>query len=160
MQSPATTLTPNDENGSNESLWNEKWNEVIWGPQLEMDQLESQAYNQAKSDAKAGGRGTMYGGGRKHCSSTLLHNSYFSPYPFSIEINAVDHIAYVWDEFCDKAGHPQEKVGDVKACTYGGKPVVRGDVTMGDALGSDPFAKASAPAAPSVAKGAGKAKGS
>ena len=79
---------------------------------------------------------------------------------FSIEINAVDHIAYVWDEFCDKAGHPQEKVGDVKACTYGGKPVVRGDVTMGDALGSDPFAKASAPAAPSVAKGAGKAKGS
>ena len=57
-------------------------------------------------------------------------------------------------------GHPQEEVGDVKACTYGGKPVVRGDVTMGDALGSDPFAKASAPAAPSVAKGAGKAKGS
>ena len=63
MQSPATTLTPNDENGSNESLWNEKWNEVIWGPQLEMDQMESQAYSQAKSEARAGGRGTMYGAG-------------------------------------------------------------------------------------------------
>ena len=67
MQSSATTLTPNDENGSNESLWNEKWNEVIWGPQLEMDQMESQAYSQPsrkpgpKAEARCMGAGASTG---------------------------------------------------------------------------------------------------
>ena len=165
MQAPATTQSSDGD--ANESLWTEKWNEVIWGPQLEMDKMEVETYGRAKAEARAGGRGTMYGGGRKHWSSTLLHNSYFSPYPFELEINAVDHIAYVWDEFCDKAGHPQEKVGDVKACTYGGKPAAAAtaDVDMDDEDITPPqqpdwsrFAKAAAPAAP---KGAGRAsKGS
>ena len=34
----------------------------------------------------------------------------------------VDKVAFIWDEFCEKAGNPGEKVQDPRACTFGGKP--------------------------------------
>ena len=37
-------------------------------------------------------------------------------------MHTVEKVAFIWDEFCAKAGNPNEKVQDPKACTFGGKP--------------------------------------
>ena len=125
MMSPAQNADSGEE-----SLWAEKWNEVIWGNQYQMDQLDHAAYNAAKQEAKTSGRGISYPGGRKHWSNALLHNSYFSPYPFELELVQVESVAFIWDEYVQKAGHPNEAVGDLKACTFGGKPQISADVDM------------------------------
>ena len=125
MMSPAQNADSGEE-----SLWAEKWNEVIWGNQYQMDQLDHAAYNAAKQEAKTSGRGISYPGGRKHWSNALLHNSYFSPYPFELELVQVESVAFIWDGDVQKAGHPNEAVGDLKACTFGGKPQISADVDI------------------------------
>lgn len=129
---------PPDNQGSDEqSLWEEKWNSQVWGSQREFDLLESEAFKQAKAAAGPSGKGVAKGKGRKHWSNTLLHNSYYSPFPYKLEVIQVESVAFCWDEFCDKCGKPAEKVGDHNAATYGGKPEVSGDVSMEDSTRAD-----------------------
>ena len=111
-----------------------------------------------------------FGKGRKHWSHALLHNSSYSPYPFTLHFTGTDHIAYVWDEYCDKCGKPEEKVGSYEVATYGGKPATvhtagtTADEDMPD-LSSDPgFGRPNAESSQSSALGAraadkGKSKG-
>ena len=94
LQSPAQNVGSKDE-----TLWIERWNEVIWGNQWELDQLDHSAYAAAKQDAKVSGRGAFFPGGRRHWSNLLLHNSYFSPFPFELELTQVEAIAFIWDEY-------------------------------------------------------------
>ena len=51
----------------------------------------------------------------------------------------VESIAFAWDEFCEKAGEPDQKIQDHSAATYGGKPaskVSAADVDMATASGN------------------------
>ena len=54
----------------------------------------------------------------------MVHNNYFMPYPFALDIVVCDHIAFCWDEYCQKSGNPGECVGDLGCSTYQGKPAV------------------------------------
>ena len=68
----------------------------------------------------------------------MVHNDYYMPYPFDLDIVTCDHIAFCWDEYCQKVGKPDECVGDLACSTYQGKPAVpppTGDTEMSDATG-------------------------
>ena len=143
-----------------ENLWSEKWNEIMWGQQLQFDEMDHAAYQSAKQIGMASGRGTSYGGGRRHWSNTLLHNSYFSPYPFDLDLVQVEAVAYIWDEYAIKAGSPNECIGDLKVCTFAGKPAAapgaaeQPEVEMGEAPTMPPPSTVpSKAAAPQPAKG-------
>ena len=142
---------PVEKDGGEETLWAEKWNQTVWGNQLELDDMERQAYHTARQKAAAGGTGTEFGRGRKHWSQALLHQSSFSPYPFELEFVGVDKVAFVWDELCDKCNQPSEKVGSYEVATFCGKPAAP-DHTASSA--EDLLASA----AESAAKAAGKGK--
>ena len=111
---------PTNVDAKEENLWSEKWNEIMWGQQLQFDEMDHAAYKSAKQIGMAAGRGTSYGGGRRHWCNTL--NSYFSPCPFDLELVQVEAVAYIWDEYAIKAGSPNECIGDLKVCTFAGKP--------------------------------------
>ena len=142
---------PVEKDGGEETLWAEKWNQTVWGNQLELDDMERQAYHTARQKATAGGTGTEFGRGRKHWSQALLHQSSFSPYPFELEFVGVDKVAFVWDELCDKCNQPNEKVGSYEVATFCGKPAAP-DHTASSA--EDLLASA----AESAAKAAGKGR--
>ena len=154
MHSPPTTVGCKEK-----TLFAEHWNTVIWGTQFELDEMERIAYRQAKHEGHTAGKGTFVGKSRKHWSNVVLHNSYFSPYPFELQHNAVEQVAFVWDELCQKMGVPEQQVGDIAAATYQGKPVAP-DAASHTAAAEDvemersenPFAKAPPP----TSKGAGK----
>ena len=151
MQGPPQTVGADEQ-----SLWEEKWNSQVWGSQREFDRLEAEAFKQAKAAAAGSGKGVSTGKGRKHWSNTLLHNSYYSPFPYNLEVVQVESVAYCWDEFCEKCGKPAEKVGDHNAATYGGKPEVAGDADMEESRDDGPIfgPREGSQAAP---KGKGKA---
>ena len=46
---------PVEKDGGEETLWAEKWNQTVWGNQLELDDMERQAYHTARQKATAGG---------------------------------------------------------------------------------------------------------
>ena len=135
-----------------ESFWSECWNNVIWGSQLEHDDAERAAYHTAKLEALSGGKGTSIGKGKRHWSNALLHNSTYSPYPFDLEFVAVDAVAFVWDEFCDKSGKESEKIGSYEMATYQGKPAAPAAGPSGHTADMD--VDSGAPAAARPAKGA------
>ena len=111
--------TPHPEH---ETLWMQQWNAMVWGSSFELDQAEAASYNAAKAEAGTTGKGISKGKGKRHWSSTLVHNSYFCPYPFELQVVQVSAVAYCWDELCDKKNVPQQKVGDYGCCTFQGKP--------------------------------------
>ena len=49
--------SPSTVDSKDQTLWVEKWNEVIWGNQWELDQMEQETYHTARQDAKLTGRG-------------------------------------------------------------------------------------------------------
>ena len=100
-----------------------------------MDRAESEAYKAARDQTAptVTGKGIQKGKGRKHWSQTMVHNDYFMPYPFILDVVTCDHIAFCWDEYCQKVGRPDECVGDLGCSTYQGKPAVpppSGDAEM------------------------------
>ena len=152
-------------------LWSECWNQTIWGTQYELDRAESAAYKEARDHTATTGKGVNRGKGRRHWSQALIHNDYYSPYPFSLELSVVDQIAFCWDEYCQKTGKQEECVGDLGVATYQGKPPLPtkpaessgqqddgGDVVMGPPTTTPHQAKSSA-AAPKkgTKKGGGRA---
>ena len=54
---------PQNPESKEETLWVQKWNEVIWGSEWVYDQLDHTAYQEAKNQAKSSGRGVAYGAG-------------------------------------------------------------------------------------------------
>ncbi|CAE7601817.1 unnamed protein product [Symbiodinium sp. CCMP2592] len=153
-------LSPSSAGSGEESLWTEHWNSVIWGNQHTIDQLEKESFQKAKVQGHTAGKGALVGKGKKHWSNAILHSDFYSPYPFELEFVGVDAVAFSWDEYCDKLGKPEEKVGSYSVGTYQGKPPVdhtaQGDVDMGP----DPFAEPSAELTPQgLSTAAGKGKG-
>ena len=152
-------LSPGSAGSGEESLWSEHWNNVIWGNQHTLDQLERESFQKAKVQGHTAGKGALVGKGKKHWSNAILHSDFYSPYPFELDFVGVQAVGFSWDEYCDKLGKPEEKVGSYSIGTYQGKSAV--DHTAAgvddDAMGGDPFAEPSAASqGPVVAAGKGK----
>ena len=154
---------PSEVGSKDQTLWQEQWNQIQWGTQWEFDEAERQIYTAARATAVHYGKGTMAGKGRKHWSAALIHNSWYSPYPFSLDLKQVEEVAFVWDEFCTKQGKEDQCVGDMRAATFRGKPVLPKAIAAGgedvDMEAEAPAPKSPSPALPTVtpakAKGAG-----
>ena len=144
------------------------------GPKVEMKSFGAASGSMTNSTTPPIKRPTLeegisYGGGRKHWSNMLLHNSFYSPYPFDLDLVQVEAVAFSWDEFCMKSGVPNEAVGDTKQCTFKGKPSAsvvgpnleaEGDAEMGDSTMPPPAAPAqSFQKAPAPSPGRGKSQG-
>ena len=144
--------------GEEPDAWSESWNAVIWGNQYTMDQAEHQLFKRALAEAQAGGKGLNVGKGRKHWSNTVIHNDYFSPYPYELDIQVVDQAAFCWDEYAQKMSKPEECVGDFGIATFAGKPPLPTNAGEGTAAASTedvdmPPAETTPP--PQSGKGAG-----
>ena len=117
LMSPPTEREPGVEN-----LWQQHWNKVMWGNQLELDQADAAAMTTARAQAGQTGKGLQLGKGKRHWSNTAIHTSDYEPYPFELVFVTVDAIYFSWDELCDKCGKQEEKVGDYGVATIQGKP--------------------------------------
>ena len=73
--------TPQGEAHGEESLWNQQWNLIQWGTQLELDEAEKRVYDNAKQQCITTGKGVSAGKGRRHWSAAFLHNSHHSTHP-------------------------------------------------------------------------------
>ena len=146
--------SPPQQNTEEATLFTECWNTVLWGSQQELDKMERAAYHTAKQQGASQGYGTIFGRSRKHWSQTLLRQSEFSPYPFQLDYVSVEKVAFVWDEFCDKAGQEAEKIGDYSLATYQGKPAAPAETTppedevMADSSKQSPITPPQSEAAP------------
>ena len=107
------------------SLWEEKWNEPVWGNQYELDRAEQEAFQKLQSEAKPTGKSIAKGKPSKHWTNTMIWNSYWSPYPFQLRLTKVDGVHFCWDELCDKKKRSDLRVNDFKLCTVQGKPVAQ-----------------------------------
>jgi len=139
------------------SLWEQQWNALVWGSQWEYDEAERETFQRAKVSGHTAGKGSQAGKGRKHWSQALLHNSWFSPFPFELSLRTVEAVAFVWDEYCDKCNREDEKIGSYEIATYAGKPAApQQDVEMAQAsAGAGPHSSAT----PSEAMPKGKGRG-
>ena len=131
-----------------ESLWQEKWNEVIWGSQWELDEAECQLQRAARQAASTGTKGQLSGKGRKHWSNAIFHSSWYSPYPFELTMQVVEAVAFVWDEYAEKVGADSQKVGDYTAATFQGKPAPRSSASDMDLDHTEDFDHTAQPKSP------------
>ena len=156
MQSPPTETTTQDPN-----LWAEKWNQVMWGAQYELDMAEAKAVASAKSQAVVSGKGLRLGKGKRHWSNVAIHTNYYEPFPFPLSLVVVESVYYSWDELCDKFKKPEHKVGDYSISTVQGKPpapVVADLLSQASAETTTPSAPSTAQA-PETGKGRGTGRG-
>ena len=58
------------------SLWEETWNELVWGNQYELDRAEQEAFQKLQSEAKPTGKGIAKGKPSKHWTNTMIWNPY------------------------------------------------------------------------------------
>ena len=158
--------TPLDKNATEETLWQEHWNKVIWGNQYAIDQAESEVVAAAKTQAKGSGKGWNVGKGKRHWSSALIHNDQYSPYPFELDTVQVEAVAFCWNEYCDKLSSPSEKINSYAVATYQGKPAdaTSDDVEMGGAdhpaqSGGTPAKASTMPPPAQIPKGKGRGRG-
>ena len=85
------------------------------------------------------GKGVNKGKGRRRWSQALIRNDYYPPYPFTLEICAVEQIAFCWDEYGQKMGKQDECVGVTLAWqqpplpTKGAETAAGGDTVMAEA---------------------------
>ena len=113
----------------------------------------------ALAEAQASGKGLSMGKGRKLWSNTVIHNDYFSPCPYELDIQVVDQVAYCWDEYAQKMSKPEECVGDFAIATFVGKPPLPTNAGEGTAATASaehvemPMAETTPP--PQSGKGAG-----
>ena len=81
---------PGNVDASEQDLWSECWNQIVRGNQYDLDQAESIAYKQAKDHTATTGKGINKGKTRRHWSNALIHNDYYSPFPFHLDIVIVE----------------------------------------------------------------------
>ena len=148
---------PENVDATEDTLWEEKWGQVQWGTQRELDEADKVAFGTALQQSKGSGKGVSYKG-NQHWSAPMVHSSYYAPFPFEFHIVEVEHIAFSWDEYCTKCGATQRTVGDVAVCTYQGKPVApEPDATMAEGETTTPGdPRSQAAASTKGAKGSGK----
>ena len=121
----ALQATPPEWTMSDEStLWNYAWNHVVFGVQHELDVAERQIFKDAVQTAKGSGKGIKLGKGARHWTAPAIYSSEAAPYPLELSVTRVDHIAYVWDEYCDKFSESSHKCGDYKMATFQGRPAL------------------------------------
>ncbi|CAE7261907.1 ppsA [Symbiodinium pilosum] len=171
-----TLMQPSTDRGFNGDV--QAWGRLFYSEvngefkgRLEITPPMKTAMGDTRDHTAITGKGVNRGKGRRRWSQALIHNDYYSPYPFSLELSVVDQIAFCWDEYCQKTGKQEECVGDLGVATYQGKPPLPtkpadssghhddgGDVVMGPPATTPPQAKSSA-AAPKkgTKKGAGRA---
>ena len=111
---------PVDQNATEHTLWQEQWNKLLWGPELELDQAE--AATKAKSQAGLTGKGAQLGKGKRHWSNVAIYTNDYEPYPFKLDMVIVEAVFFSWDEMCDKFKAEQHKIGDYGVATIQGKP--------------------------------------
>ena len=104
-----------------DTLWENCWSEVAYGIQLEMDKADKELFEKALKESKRSGKGVQLGKSARHWSTPLIHSSDSNPFPIPMYVMPVEEIAFSWDELCDKQNQ-QQKVGDYKISTSGGKP--------------------------------------
>ncbi|CAE7158910.1 unnamed protein product [Symbiodinium pilosum] len=165
----AMAANPVNIDATEPDLWSECWNNIIWGTQYDLDQAEAAAFKEAKDHTAVSGKGINPGKTRRHWSNTLVHNDYYCPYPFPLDVCIVEQIAFCWDEYCQKVGKADECIGDLGVATFQGKPPLptkehekkdaSGDIAMGPP--TTPPTKtvpraAKSTAAPSKQKGKGR----
>ena len=136
------------------TLWAQKWNQIQWGAQYELDQSEAAAMSKARA-ACPGGKGLQLGKGNRHWSSAAIHTNYYEPFPFHLDFVVVDSIYFSWDEMCDKFQCQEKKVGDYGVATYQGAPPAKIVQELG-AKGST--AAPSKTTTPAKGRGRGKAQ--
>ena len=105
-----------------DNLWAWCWNQVIFGPQHELDVAERNAFKEQAWTAKGTGKGIKMGKGARHWTAPTIYTSDHQPYPVGLHVQKVESVAYCWDEYCDKYSQNDAKVGDYKAATYKGAP--------------------------------------
>lgn len=151
-------LSPASAGSGEDTLWTEHWNSVIWGNQHALDLLEKETFQKAKVEGHTAGKGALVGKGKKHWSNAVLHSNFYAPYPFELDFVGVESVAFSWDEYCDKLGKPQEKIGTYSVGTYQGKPAVDHTASGVDdtEMPGDPFADGAFSSGP---KGAPSTKG-
>ena len=79
---------PENVDAKEETLWEEKWGQVQWGPQRELDEADKAAFGAALQESKGSGKGVSYKG-KRHWSAPMVHSSYYAPFPF--ELNIVEY---------------------------------------------------------------------
>ena len=62
------------------------------------------------------------GKGKRHWSSSAVYSSVENPYPLDIAVKEVSPISFVWDEYCDKFGMSEQKVGSYDHSSVAGPP--------------------------------------
>ena len=112
---------PVDQNAREETLWQEQWNKLLWGPQLELDKAEAASFAQAKTQAGLSGKGAQLGKGKRHWSNVAIYTNGCEPYPFELDMVVVEAVYFLWDEMCDKFKAEQHKIGDYGVATIPGK---------------------------------------
>ena len=136
------------------TLWSQKWNQIQWGAQYELDQAEAAAVSKARADCP-GGKGLQLGKGKRHWSSAATHTNYYEPFPFHLDFVVVDSIYFSWDEMCDKFQCQDKKVGDYSVATHQGAPPAKIVQELG-AKGST--AAPSSTTTPAKGRGRGKSQ--
>ena len=81
---------PSDQNAQEETLWTEQWNKIMWGPQYELDLMDSKQAAAAQANAQVSGNGMQLGKGKRHWSQAAIHSSYYEPCPFDLQFCVVD----------------------------------------------------------------------
>ena len=86
----------------NKLFWQEQWNKLLWGPQLELDKAEAASFAQAKTQARLTAKGAQLGKGKKHWSNVAIYTNDYERYPFELGLVVVEAVYFSWDEMCDK----------------------------------------------------------
>ena len=110
--------------GEEQTVWQQCWFRTMFGNQLELDEADRMAVQQAARSAKGTGKGISGGKGSRHWTNQHIHFNGGNPFPLDLDILSVEQVAFCWDEYCDKFNKTTEKVGDYAASTYIGRPAV------------------------------------
>ena len=105
------------------NMWAYSWNKVVFGVQSELDAADRSQMSAAVQLSHSGGPGAKYGQSTKRWTNNFVYSSAQNPYPLEINVVKVSQVAYCWDEYADKLD-PSKKVGDYKAATYKGAPIL------------------------------------
>ena len=78
----------------NATLWQEQWNKLLWGPQLELDKAEAASFAQAITQAGLTGKGAQLGKGKRHWSNVTIYTNDYEPYPFDLDMVVVEAVYF------------------------------------------------------------------
>ena len=104
------------------NCWEHFWCRIVYGIQHEIDLADKDQFQKAMTSSQATGKGLLVGKGKRHWSSSAVYSSVDNPYPLDIAVKEVSPISFVWDEYCDKFGMSDQKVGSYDHSSFAGPP--------------------------------------